>query len=95
MKYFLALAVVFGSAVGMTFTANSAEAQSISNPKCQAGLLETQSRNGYQAFAMTADGAHCGWTIQSSSSQAEANRAAMNYCKSNAKGAKCQVVWPN
>lgn len=95
MKYFLALAVILASVAGATFTANQASAESISNPKCQAGLRETQSRNGYQAFAMTPGGAHCGWTIQASSSQAEANRAAMDYCKSSARGQKCRVVWPN
>jgi len=94
MKYFLALALILGSSVGMSLTATDAEAASISNPKCRAGLRETQSRNGYQAFAMTSGGVHCGWTIQASKSQSEANRVALHYCKSRANGARCRVVWP-
>ena len=95
MRYVLALAFLLTSSAGMNFSFDQAEAASISNPKCRVGLRKAQSQRGYQAFAMTSGGAHCGWTTQSSSTQALANRAAMNYCKSNARGAKCRVVWPN
>ncbi len=74
---------------------NSASAGSISNPKCVAGLRVAQNGRRYQAFAMTAGGDHCGWTIHSNSSQSNANKVAMNSCKSHARGKRCSVVWPN
>ncbi len=84
MKYFLALAFLLGSTAGMTFTADEAEAVSISNPKGRAGLRKTQSRRGNQAFAMTAGGAHCGWTSDHFKSQRKANFAALRDCRSRA-----------
>ena len=94
MKYLVILGVLLGSATSVTIATTSASAQSISNPKCVAGLRKTQQRKGRQAFAMTPGGGHCGWTHASSSTQAKANRAALSYCKSVAKGAPCRVVWP-
>jgi hypothetical protein len=97
MKKLLIRTTIFALATsfGVSFNIPQIEAASISNPKCVKGLRETQSKNGYQAFAMTSGGAHCGWTIQSSNSQAVANRTALSYCKSRAQGKKCYVVWPN
>jgi hypothetical protein len=97
MNKFIIRAAIFALAanIGLSFGIPHVEAASISNPKCERGLREAQSRNGYQAFAMTSGGVHCGWTIQSSSSQAEANRNALRYCNSRAQGKKCHVVWPN
>ena len=96
MKKLLLFTAFFALAINAVTFSNvtTTEAASISNPKCVKGLREAQSRTGYQAFAMVPGGAHCGWTIQSSSSQAEANRQAMHYCKSRG-GSACYVAWPN
>ena len=96
MKKILIITNVFALALGIaTFSAAvSANAATISNPKCVKGLREAQSRPAYQAFAMVPGGAHCGWTIQSSNSQSEANRQALHYCKSRG-GNACYVAWPN
>ncbi len=97
MKHLLAQATILALlSTGVSITSiNPVNAGSISNPKCVAGLRGAQSRRAYQAFAMTAGGAHCGWTIHSSSTQSKANRAALDGCKRRAQGQKCYVVWPN
>jgi hypothetical protein len=97
MKKLITLTALFALATSVAPFSNVAQsnAASISNPKCVQGLREAQSRSGYQAFAMISGGKHCGWTIQSSSSQAEANRTALHYCNARPHGKKCHVVWPN
>jgi len=97
MRHFLTWATILALLLsGANITSiNPANADSISNPKCIAGLRMARNGRRHQAFAMTAGGAHCGWTIHSTSTQSKANRVALDGCKRRAQGQKCYVVWPN
>jgi len=96
MKQLLAQALIFAliSTGASTTIAISAEADSISNPRCVEGLRVARTGRRHQAFAMTVDGAHCGWTTYSSSSQSKANQFALDSCKKRAESQKCNVIWP-
>ncbi len=96
MKHLLAQTVILAFLFTSANLASiySAKAVSISNPRCVEGLRAARTGRRHQAFAMTVDGAHCGWTTHSTSTQSKANRAALDGCKKRAEGQKCMVVWP-
>lgn len=89
-----AIASLTVSATFMTVSSQPAQAASISNPKCSAGLRQAKSGRKYQAFAMIPGGAHCAWTIHSHSTQNKANKYVVDRCRRANPGKGCKVVWP-